>query len=73
MALGKGFWPALWFVSGVLEVVFSPGSAVAWVFLAVSTVYLFLKLFENLMSENIGLVLGVLTAMLWIISLFLAF
>jgi hypothetical protein len=73
LGLGKGFWPSLWFVSGVLEVVFSPGSAVAWIFLLVSTVYLFLKLFENLMSENIGLVLGVLTAMLWIISLFLMF
>jgi len=69
--MGKGVWAALWFVSGVVEVVFSPGSAIAWVFLVVSTVYMFLKMFENLLSENVGLLLGGLTAALWILSFFM--
>jgi hypothetical protein len=73
MGLGKGFLPSLWFISGVLEVVFSPGSAVAWILLVVATIYLILKMFENLLSGNIGLVLGILTAMLWLVSLFLLF
>ncbi len=73
MGLGKGFWPALWFVSGVLEVAFSPGSAVSWIFLAVATIYLVLKMVENLVSGNIGLVLGILTAVLWTVSLLLFF
>ncbi len=71
MRLGKGFWPSLWLVSGILEVVFSPSSAVAWIFLVVAIVYWTLKMFENLLSGNIGLVLGILTAALWIISLLL--
>jgi hypothetical protein len=71
VGFGRGFWPALWFVSGVLEVVFSPGSVVAWIFLVISITYLGFKMFENMMSEDIGLILGILTAMLWIVSLFL--
>jgi len=69
--MGKGVWAALWFVSGVVEVIFAPGSAIAWIFLAVSTVYMFLKMFENLLSENVGLLLGGLTATMWVLSFFL--
>lgn len=73
MGLGKGFWPSLWFVQGVLEVVFSPGSPIAWVFMAVATVYWLLKIMQGLLPANIGLVLGVLTGVLWIVSFFFLF
>jgi hypothetical protein len=70
MGFGKGFWPSLWFVQGVLEVVFRPGSPIAWVFLAVATVYWLLKIMQGMLPWRLGLVLGVLTAALWIVSFF---
>ncbi len=69
MRLGKGFWPSLWFVQGVVEVVSSPGLPIAWVFLAVATAYWFLKILPNL-PGGIRSVVWVLTAMLWIASSF---
>jgi hypothetical protein len=68
MGFGKGFWPSLWFVQGVLEVVFIPGSAIAWVFLAVATAYWLMKIMQNLLPAYLGHVLTALTAVLWIVS-----
>jgi len=67
MGFGKGFWPSLWFVQGVLEVVLIPGSAIAWVFLAVATAYWLLKILPNL-PGGIRPVVWALTATLWIVS-----
>ncbi len=71
MVFGKGFWPALWFVSAVLEVVFESTSLIAWAFLAIATVYLGLKMLEGMLSENVRLVLGLLTGCLWLVSILL--
>jgi hypothetical protein len=73
MGLGKGFWPSLWFVQGVLEVIFIPGSAIAWIFLAVATVYWLLKILQNVLPGRMGLPLGALTGILWIVSFFFLF
>lgn len=58
----------MWFVQGVVEVIFSPGSAVAWVFLAVATTYWLLKIMQNMLPGGISPVMWALTAMLWIVS-----
>jgi hypothetical protein len=68
MGLGKGLWPSLWFLQGVLEVVFIPGSALAWVFLAVATVYWLMKLMRDMLPAYVGHLLTLLTGMLWIVS-----
>jgi hypothetical protein len=73
MGLGKGFWPSLWFVQGVLEVIFIPGSTIAWIFLAVATVYWLLKIMQNGLPGSIRLPLGALTGVLWIVSFFFLF
>ena len=67
MKFGKGFWPSLWFVQGVLEVVLSPQAAIAWVFLAVATAYWLLKILPNV-PGGARPVVWLLTAILWIAS-----
>jgi hypothetical protein len=67
MKFGKGFWPSLWFVQGVLEVFLSPQSGIAWVFLAVATAYWLLKILPNV-PGGVRPVVWVLTAILWIVS-----
>ena len=67
VAFGKGFWPSLWFLQGVLEVVFAPQSGIAWVFLAVATSYWLLKILPNLPGV-VRPFLWVLTGILWIVS-----
>ena len=67
MGLGKGLWPSLWFLQGILEVVFSPGSQIAWVFLGVATAYWLLKILPNI-PGGVRPVMWLLTAALWIVS-----
>jgi|GEM_PF-5991637 len=67
MKFGTGFWPSLWFVQGVLEVVLSPQSGIAWVFLAVATAYWLLKILPNV-PGGVRPVVWALTAILWIVS-----
>ena len=64
-----GVWASLWLVSGVLEVIFAPGSTLAWVFLSIAFVYWILKIFESFLSGNLKTLLGVLTGALWLVSL----
>jgi hypothetical protein len=73
MGFGKGFWPSLWLVQGVLEVILVPGSTIAWVFLAVATVYWLLKIMPNVLPGSLGLPLRALTGILWIVSFFFLF
>lgn len=68
MGFGKGFWPSLWFVQAFVEVFLSPHSAVAWVFLAVATVYWLLKIMQSFLPKRIGPLMWGLTAALWIVS-----
>jgi hypothetical protein len=67
MKFGKGFWPSLWFLQGVLEVVFIPQSWIAWVFLAVATGYWLIKILP-IMPGAVRPILWVMTAILWIVS-----
>jgi len=69
MGFGKGFWPSLWLVQGVVEVFLKPGLAIAWIFLAVASVYWTMKILPN-MPGGKGRLMTVLTAALWIVSCF---